>query len=110
MGEKTLKNIARPVRAYALNAAPAPAIPPVARAMFPSLAVLPFENMSGEPEQKYFVDGIVEDIITALSRFKSFAVICGWRCSSPERRAPMRSEHWRLRGRHWQLPATTRWC
>ncbi|MGR9167518.1 adenylate/guanylate cyclase domain-containing protein [Rhizobium leguminosarum] len=75
LGEKTLKNIARPVRAYALNTAPAPAIPPVAHGMFPSLAVLPFENMSGDPEQEYFVDGIVEDIITALSRFKSFAVI-----------------------------------
>ncbi len=75
LGEKTLKNIARPVRAYGLNTAPAPAIPPVAHGMFPSLAVLPFENMSGDPEQEYFVDGIVEDIITALSRFKSFAVI-----------------------------------
>jgi TolB-like protein/DNA-binding winged helix-turn-helix (wHTH) protein/Tfp pilus assembly protein PilF len=41
----------------------------------PSLAVLPFENLSGDPEQQYFADGIVDDIITALSRFKSFAVI-----------------------------------
>ena len=41
----------------------------------PSLAVLPFENMSGDPEQEYFADGIADDIITALSRFKSFAVI-----------------------------------
>ena len=41
----------------------------------PSLAVLPFENLSGEPDQDYFADGIVEDMITALSRFKSFAVI-----------------------------------
>lgn len=43
--------------------------------IFPSLAVLPFENLSGDPEQQYFADGIVDDIITALSRFKSFAVI-----------------------------------
>ncbi len=43
--------------------------------VLPSLAVLPFQNMSGDPEQEYFADGIVEDIITALSRFKSFAVV-----------------------------------
>src|SRR5437868_13565229 len=41
----------------------------------PSLAVLPFQNMSGDPEQEYFADGVVEDIITALSRFKSLFVI-----------------------------------
>src|SRR5439155_596773 len=41
----------------------------------PSIAVLPFQNMSGDPEQDYFADGIVEDIITALSRFKSLFVI-----------------------------------
>ena len=43
--------------------------------VIPSLAVLPFQNLSGDPEQDYFADGVVEDIITALSRFKSFAVI-----------------------------------
>ena len=43
--------------------------------VLPSLAVLPFANLSGDPEQDYFADGVVEDIITALSRFKSFAVI-----------------------------------
>ena len=41
----------------------------------PSIAVLPFQNMSTDPEQEYFVDGLVEDIITALSRFKSLFVI-----------------------------------
>src|SRR5262249_33902957 len=41
----------------------------------PSIAVLPFQNMSGDPEQEYFVDGLVEDIITALSAFKSLFVI-----------------------------------
>src|SRR5262249_31961434 len=41
----------------------------------PSIAVLPFQNMSGDPEQEYFADGVVEDIITALSRFKSLFVI-----------------------------------
>ena len=43
--------------------------------MLPSLAVLPFQNIGGDPEQDYFADGVVEDIITALSRFKSFAVV-----------------------------------
>ena len=43
--------------------------------VLPSLAVLPFQNLSGDAEQEYFADGVVEDIITALSRFKSFAVI-----------------------------------
>src|SRR5213075_2987366 len=41
----------------------------------PSIAVLPFQNLSGDPEQEYFADGMVEDIITALSRFKSLFVI-----------------------------------
>ena len=45
------------------------------RSEAPSLAVLPFQNLSGDPEQDYFADGVVEDIITALSRFKSFAII-----------------------------------
>jgi len=50
-------------------------IGPLARDAIPSLAVLPFQNMSGDPEQDYFADGVVEDLITALSRFRSFAVI-----------------------------------
>ena len=41
----------------------------------PSIAVLPFQNMSGDPEQEYFADGLAEDIITELSRFREFAVI-----------------------------------
>jgi TolB-like protein/class 3 adenylate cyclase/Flp pilus assembly protein TadD len=80
-GEQELKNIARPVRVYQLQlagAAPealvqeglAPALPDK-----PSIAVLPFQNMSGDPEQDYFADGIVEDIITGLSRFKWLFVI-----------------------------------
>ena len=48
---------------------------PLALPEKPSIAVLPFQNMSGDPEQEYFVDGLVEDIITALSRFKSLFVI-----------------------------------
>ena len=79
-GEQQLKNISKPVRAFAVRAgAHSPlsdrlsAAPPLPDK--PSIAVLPFENMSGDPEQEYFADGMVEEIITALSRFKSFFVI-----------------------------------
>ena len=86
LGETTLKNIAEPIRIYSLQVGAAaaaklavpmePAVPPVAMAPDkPSIAVLPFTNMSGEPEQEYFVDGMVEDIITALSRFNQLFVI-----------------------------------
>ncbi len=78
--EQQLKNISKPVRAYAVRAGAhrAPTdrlswLPPLPNK--PSIAVLPFENMSGDPEQEYFADGMVEEIITALSRFKSFFVI-----------------------------------
>ena len=57
-----------------VSAKPA-AAPTLALPDKPSIAVLPFQNMSGDPEQEYFVDGMVEDIITALSRFKSLFVI-----------------------------------
>jgi adenylate cyclase len=79
-----LKNIDRPVRLYAarLAAASAPAAVrtselarPLPLPDKPSIAVLPFQNMSGDPEQEYFADGMVEDIITALSHFKSLFVI-----------------------------------
>jgi TolB-like protein/class 3 adenylate cyclase len=108
LGEQTLKNIARPVRTYALGrdglhvrtkgesttatalGAPLPSglgspndaassefvlkgTPPLPAK--PSIAVLPFQNMSGDPEQEYFADGMVEDIITALSRFGELFVI-----------------------------------
>ncbi len=76
-GEQQLKNIARPLRVYrvrlsrtAIEAAPALALPDK-----PSIAVLPFENMSGDREQEYFADGMVEEIITALSRFRQLFVI-----------------------------------
>jgi adenylate cyclase len=79
-GEHQLKNISKPVRAYAVCAGPhsvpneklGAALPLPDK---PSIAVLPFENMSGDPEQEYFADGMVEEIITALSRFKSLFVI-----------------------------------
>ena len=73
LGEQTVKNIARPVRVYRVAIA-TPAAPFMA-AEKPSIAVLPFINMSGDPEQEYFSDGITEDIITALSRLHWFFVI-----------------------------------
>ena len=79
MGEQSLKNIARPVRAYRVGPASGPAF---TRASFgptlpdkPSIAVLPFANMSGDPERQYFVDGMVEEIITALSRIRWLFVL-----------------------------------
>jgi adenylate cyclase len=79
IGDQQLKNIARPVRVYrvgisgvatAVDAAPALPLPDK-----PSIAVLPFQNMSGDPEQEYFADGMVEEIITALSRIRWLFVI-----------------------------------
>jgi adenylate cyclase len=86
MGPQSLKNIAEPMRAWrlrvdAIGSAAAPIGPPVESTQAlalpdkPSIAVLPFENMSGDPEQEYFADGMVEEIITALSRFKWLFVI-----------------------------------
>jgi adenylate cyclase len=80
-GEQQVKNIARPVRVCAANGAIASPSPrhttPKSLPLpdKPLIAVLPFTNMSGDPEQEYFADGVVEDIITALSRVKQFFVI-----------------------------------
>ncbi|TIL77978.1 MAG: tetratricopeptide repeat protein, partial [Mesorhizobium sp.] len=76
LGELRLKNIERPVRAYRVEtdaSASVAAPPPLPEK--PSIAVLPFTNMSGDPDQEYFADGLVEDIITGLSRVNSFFVI-----------------------------------
>jgi adenylate cyclase len=90
LGQIQLKNIAEPIRIYSLEVGgtgktkpgpladvvrPASLGQPSALPDKPSIAVLPFTNMSGEPEQEYFVDGMVEDIITALSRFNQLFVI-----------------------------------
>jgi adenylate cyclase len=81
MGEQTVKNIKKPVRVYGVRMAGAAGagaeVEPPALELpdKPSIAVLPFENMSGDPEQEYFADGIAEDIITALSKFRWLFVI-----------------------------------
>jgi adenylate cyclase len=81
IGEQKLKNIARPVRVFrvrpdrvaeAAKYASEPALTPPDK---PSIAVLPFANMSSEPEQEFFADGIAEDVITALARYPSLFVI-----------------------------------
>ena len=77
IGEQRLKNIERPVRVYRIlseNKATRPR-PALALPDRPSIAVLPFQNMSGDPEQDYFADGVVEELITALSRFRQLFVI-----------------------------------
>jgi adenylate cyclase len=76
-GEVALKNLTRPVHIFAV-AAGKPVVatsPSLALPDKPSIAVLPFQNMSGDPEQDYFADGIVEDIITGLSRNKGLFVV-----------------------------------
>ena len=81
MGDQALKNITRPVRAYRVgarasrpHAAETATVQPTAPALAlpdkPSIAVLPFANMSGDSEQEYFADGMVEEIITALRLVK----------------------------------------
>jgi adenylate cyclase len=79
LGEQSLKNIARPVRVYRVRLGEAPETNTPAAALAlpdkPSIAVLPFANMSGDPEQEYFADGMVEEIITALSRIRWLFVI-----------------------------------
>jgi TolB-like protein/class 3 adenylate cyclase len=85
LGQQTLKNIAEPMRAWRCQTevrssllptkSPAEILQPLGLPDKPSIAVLPFQNLSGDPEQEYFADGMVEDIIAALSRFKSLFVI-----------------------------------
>lgn len=77
LGEQALKNIAGPVRVYRLRRTGTPTAPRPTLSLpdRPSIAVLPFDNMSGDHEQDYFADGIVEDIITALSRIRWLFVI-----------------------------------
>src|SRR5216684_5942593 len=85
IGEQSLRNIAEPMRVWRVpNGRAAPTVAnrlpvddaePLALPDKPSIAVLPFHNMSGDPDQEYFADGMVEDIITALSRFHNLFVV-----------------------------------
>jgi len=75
LGTLQLKNIARPIEAFVLQ--PGTGMTPQAKSLpdKPSIAVLPFENLSGDPDQQYFADGLTEDILTALARFTQLMVI-----------------------------------
>ncbi len=91
IGEQELKNIARPVRVFrvaskgiARSHEPAATLPLPDK---PSVAVLPFTNMSGDPEQEFFADGIAEDLITSLSRYPSLFVIARNSCLTYKGRA-----------------------
>ena len=81
LGEQQVKNIARPVRTYSIalsassRAAPPSSGTPLPLPDKPSLVVLPFQNMSGDPEQEYFADGMVEEITTAIARLPWLFVI-----------------------------------
>jgi TolB-like protein/Tfp pilus assembly protein PilF len=77
MGEQAFKNIAEPVRVWSVRVPSADAGPAATSAVSerPSIAVLPFANLSGDPEQEYFADGMVEEIITGLARIRWLTVI-----------------------------------
>jgi TolB-like protein/Tfp pilus assembly protein PilF len=76
LGPQTLKNLAEPVRAFRVTGTPAVAMPAAFPAADkPCIAVLPFTNLSGDMEQEYFSDGLTEDIITELSRFRALLVV-----------------------------------
>jgi hypothetical protein len=111
IGEQQLKNIAKPIRAYRLGPRNSPIVPERLTPPLPdkpSIAVLPFQSMSGDPEQEYFADGIVEEITTALSRFKTLFVIArnssftqSYRCETNWHRVgcPLRAGRERPQGR-----------
>ncbi|HYM31978.1 MAG TPA: adenylate/guanylate cyclase domain-containing protein [Candidatus Cybelea sp.] len=76
-GEVAVKNIKKPIHVYRVvcGGSPTPAVAAADVASKPAIAVLPFDNMSGDPEQEYFSDGLTEDIITLLAAWRSFPVI-----------------------------------
>jgi adenylate cyclase len=87
LGDQALKNIAQPVHVFRVLAEEKPVPEPAALALpeKPSIAVLPFQNMSGDPEQEFFADGIAEDVITLLSKSR------GLSSSRATRRSPTRA-------------------
>ena len=95
LGERALKNMQRPVRMYRVLPKECDRADGFAQARSsgrPSIAVLPFNNMSADPEQDFFSDGLTEDVITALSRLRSFFVIASRIRCSPTRASPWTSE------------------
>jgi TolB-like protein len=90
LGDQQVKNIGQAIRVYRVQAVTSATKPVVALPLpdKPSIAVLPFQNMSGDPEQEYFVDGMVEEIITALSRIRWLFVIARNSSSSYKGQSP----------------------
>ena len=108
LGEPVLKNIATKIRAYRLRlegSAERPALPLPDK---PSLVVLPFQNMSGDPEQEYFADGMVEDITTGLSRIRSLFVISRLSASTYKGRSVDARQVSRERGVRYVLEGSVR--
>jgi TolB-like protein len=110
LGEHTLKNIAMPVQVYRVSGTAPAVIAPnrAVGAQKPSIAVLPFTNMSGDPEQEYFSDGITEDIITELSRFSSLSVIARNSSFSFKGRSVNISEMGRVLGARYVVEGSVR--
>lgn len=115
LGEKTLKNIARPVRVFGVH--PLPELPVSAAGLQgdlqpppdkPSIAVLPFANISGDTEQEYFADGLTEDLITALAKFHWFFVIARNSSFSYKARALQVQQIGRELGVQYVLEGSTR--
>ena len=118
LGETQLKNIAEPMRVYSLRSGPAAKPRPrwcrpaanrgaVALPDKPSIAVLPFPNMTGDPDQEYFVDGMVEDIITASRAIKRLFVIAR-NSSFAYKGQPSTSARWRELGVRYVLEGSVR--
>src|SRR5258708_2687005 len=119
LGTHSMKNIDEPVRAYAIGAADASVAPssssasrlgnrPLQLPDKPSIAVLPFDNMSGDPEQGYFADGITEDIITTLSYISSLFVIARNSCFVYKGKARDRRQVGRSLGVRYVLEGSVR--
>ena len=109
LGSQALKNIAEPVRTYRVAGGPASAVAaakPIADK--PSIAVLPFANISGDTTQEYFSDGITEDIITELSRFRSLLVIARNSSFSYKGRSPRIQDVGRELGVQYVLEGSVR--
>jgi adenylate cyclase len=111
LGEQTLKNISRPVRVYRIR----PATPVIESRRValslpdkPSLAVLPFQNLSGDPEQEYFVDGVVEEMITAIARLPWLFVIARNSSFAYKGKSPDLRQVGRELGVHYVLEGSVR--